>query len=118
MDGGDGFTSNEAKRLQAQPEVKARQRAGRRAFAATPEGRIQIAQAVAASQVKVHSPEARAKRSRTHKALALTPLRQAQLARATALNNTPEAIAKRERMRRINDTWRRLAVARPDLFCP
>ena len=61
-------------------------------------------------------PEVRANRAAAAKAAAQRPERKAQLARAAALNSTPEAIAKRQRTRRINDSWRRWAEANPHLL--
>lgn len=118
LDGGDGMTSEEA-RAQSRlnwddPGYVERQRAGRRAYAATPEGEEQITLARLASIAHVQSSETRAKMSVSAKAAAQRPQRKAQLARAAALNSTPEAIAKRQRTRALNDSWRRLAEQHPE----
>ncbi|WP_028031234.1 hypothetical protein [Gemmobacter nectariphilus] len=118
-DGGDGWSREEAlaaRAKAARPEYMARHRAARRAYAATPEGEAQIADARLASIARSQEPEVCAKRSRSHKALAQTPERRAQLLRVAALNHTPEAIAKRQRTRRVNDGWRELERERPELF--
>jgi|GEM_PF-5247978 len=67
-------------------------------------------------------PEVRAKNSAAHKALAQTPERRAHLdlirADAAAAGTTPEAIAKRQRTRALNDGWRLLAEQHPEWWVP
>jgi len=130
LSGGEGLTSSDAKTMWADPVFRDRHRrsmvetysdTGMREGLSTmlrdrwtdPAYRDAQCEALRSAG---NRPEVRAKRSAATKAHSHTPEGAAHIARMAALNSTPEAIAKRQRTRRANDSWRRLAAERPELF--
>lgn len=133
-EGGDGLGSDLARKVSRQmwsnpeqaerttlaireannrPEMKARRSADSIALWADPD---YASRATTASSAAQRRPEVRAKHSSIGKVRVQTPEGAATLARAHAAGQAPASRARAAATLRINNSWRRLERARPELF--